>query len=64
MPDADDFDVEYFRKLLAGEKPAEAKAPPAARPRAAGPKPAAGAPGKRPAAGAKKAAAPRAKKRR
>ena len=30
MPDADDFDVEYFRNLLKGNSPKEAAAPPAA----------------------------------
>lgn len=29
MPDADDFDVEYFRSLLQGNNPKDAKAPPA-----------------------------------
>jgi hypothetical protein len=29
MPDADDFDVEYFRELLKGNSPREVSAPPA-----------------------------------
>lgn len=28
MPDADDFDVEYFRNLLQGNTPKDAPAPP------------------------------------
>jgi len=37
MPDADDFDVEYFRALLQGNKPKDASAPPAGKsPPAAG----------------------------
>jgi hypothetical protein len=30
MPDADDFDVEYFRNLLKGNGPKEVPTPPAA----------------------------------
>ena len=29
MPDADDFDVEYFRNLLKGNSPAAGREPPA-----------------------------------
>ena len=29
MPDADDFDVEYFRNLMKGNKPVDGTAPPA-----------------------------------
>jgi len=32
MPDADDFDVEYFRNLLKGDNPKETHARPAAPP--------------------------------
>ena len=32
MPDADDFDVEYFRNLLKGNNPKEMQAAPAAPP--------------------------------
>jgi len=29
MPDADDFDVEYFRNLMKGNRPKEVQSPPA-----------------------------------
>jgi hypothetical protein len=35
MPDADDFDVEYFRSLLKGNQPPQKDAQPAAAPRPA-----------------------------
>lgn len=55
MPDADDFDVEYFRSLLKGNRPPEEVAPPAATPRPAAKKKA--RPASRPAAAAKSAPA-------
>ncbi len=61
MPDADDFDVEYFRNLLQGKKPADRPAPPAKTSGTAAPKqtrpvrkPAAAAENKKPAAGRQK----------
>jgi hypothetical protein len=38
MPDADDFDVEYFRSLLAGKEAPPAKDPAAGKPGAAKPR--------------------------
>ena len=61
MPDADDFDVEYFRALLKGNRPPEGGVPPAATPRPAAKKaarraakPAAATAKSAPAAGRKK----------
>lgn len=51
MPDADDFDVEYFRNLLKGNSPKEENAPPTKPPRATAKK-ATRPPGKPAAAGA------------
>ena len=50
MPDADDFDVEYFRNLMKGDSPKEKNTPPAEP--TAKPAPAKGK--SKPAAGRKK----------
>lgn len=52
MPDADDFDVEYFRSLIKGNAPAGETAPPAATAKKAG----GPAPAKTSSAGTTKAA--------
>jgi len=56
MPDADDFDVEYFRNLLKGNRPQEEHAPPAAAKKSARPaaKPAAAGKKGKPTAARKK----------
>jgi hypothetical protein len=61
MPDADDFDVEYFRNLLRGNTPKEAPESPASPPHpVAKKKP---QPPPKPAAAKKKSAAPAARKK-